>query len=88
MKKTLPLILLFALLVYLLPMITLFIPQNSDKASSSSIFQNDLSSANSALDENSEESLLILDEDTDTVMTVSIPTRLFARRRWQHIAMP
>ena len=68
MKKTLPLILLFALLVYLLPMVTLLIPQ-TDRSSST---VSDLSGASSAPAQPDEDSLLILDEETDTVMTVSI----------------
>ena len=70
MKKTLPLILLFALLVYLLPMVTLLIPHPSGSFDSASSPAPSTSSATSTAE--SEDPLLILDEDTDTVMTVSM----------------
>ena len=70
MKKTLPLILLFALLVYLLPMVTLLIPHPSGSSDSASSPAPSTSSATSTAE--SEDTLLILDEDTDTVMTVSM----------------
>ena len=73
MKKTLPLLLLFALLVYLLPMTALLVPATSKTPAGSSASASGTASQSSSPQEQAvEDPLLILDEDTDTVMTVSM----------------